>query len=59
MNEERTPWPKPKGILKSMRIGDKVASVAQPVAKVADKLLRTDIQNCKKCKKRKAFLNGE
>lgn len=38
-------------------IGDVVAAVAQPVAKVLDAALGTDIQNCSACGQRQERLN--
>ena len=38
-------------------LGDVVEKVAQPIAKAIDKVLRTDIQNCGGCKKRRDALN--
>ena len=37
--------------------GDAVAAIAQPVARVLDAALGTDVQNCEGCKKRQAALN--
>lgn len=42
---------KPKGL------GDRVESIAKPIAKVIDAVAGTDIQNCPSCKKRKNYLN--
>ena len=42
---------------KARGLGDVVELVAQPVAKAIDKIVRTNIQNCGGCKKRKEFLN--
>ncbi len=39
------------------RLGDKVAAVAQPIAKAIDRVAGTDIQNCGGCKQRKEALN--
>lgn len=38
-------------------LGDIVAKVAQPVARVIDKVAGTDIENCSSCAQRKAWLN--
>lgn len=48
---EAMPRPKPQGL------GDRVERVAQPIAKIIDKTLGTNIQGCGGCKKRKAWLN--
>ena len=56
MTTPRKPWPKP---LKRLRLGDAVAVVAQPIAKVIDKLIGTDIQHCESCADRKKRLNGD
>ena len=45
--------------LQKLRLGDKVESVAQPIAGAIDKVLKTNIKGCGACKKRKAWLNGE
>ena len=42
---------KPKGL------GDRVEKIAQPIAKVIDRVAGTRIQECGGCKKRKAWLN--
>ena len=38
-------------------VGDQVERIAQPIAKVIDKALGTDIQNCNSCKRRRDYLN--
>lgn len=38
-------------------VGDIVHKVAQPIAKVIDKVIKTDIQHCGGCAKRRAALN--
>jgi hypothetical protein len=40
------------------RTGDKIESVAQPIAGAIDKVLKTNIKGCSACKS-KAWLNGE
>lgn len=40
------------------KLGDAVAVIAQPVAKVADTVLDTDLQNCGGCAKRQKQLNN-
>lgn len=42
---------KPKGL------GDRVEKVAQPIAKVIDRIAGTNIQGCGGCQKRKEYLN--
>ena len=37
--------------------GDLVAKVAQPIAKVIDKIFKTNVRNCGGCKKRQDKLN--
>jgi hypothetical protein len=41
-----------------MKKGDVIASVAQPIAKVSDYFLGTDLQNCAGCNKMKTNLNA-
>jgi hypothetical protein len=41
-----------------MKKGDVIASVAQPIAKVSDYFLGTDLQNCGGCKKMQDNLNA-
>ena len=43
--------PKPNGL------GDRVERIAQPVARVIDRLAGTNIQGCGACQKRKEYLN--
>ena len=43
---------------KIFRLGDKVHAVAQPIAKVIDKTLGTNIQGCGACAKRREKLNN-
>jgi len=43
--------PRPQGL------GDRVEKVAQPIAKIIDKIAGTNIQNCGACQKRKEYLN--
>lgn len=38
-------------------LGDRVAAVAQPIARALDKFLGTDIQHCGSCEKRRQMLN--
>lgn len=38
-------------------LGDAVKIVAQPIAKVIDAAIGTDVQNCGKCEKRRQYLN--
>ena len=45
-------------ILTEMRLGDKVEIVAKPIAKVVDKVFKTNLQNCGKCGERKQWLNN-
>ena len=40
------------------RLGDKVHSVAQPIAKAIDRTLGTNIQGCGACAKRREKLNN-
>jgi hypothetical protein len=46
-------------ILINLRTGDRIASVAQPIAKAIDKVAGTKIQECGGCKQRRAALNGQ
>jgi hypothetical protein len=41
-----------------MKKGDAIASVAQPIAKVSDYFLGTNLQNCAGCKKMIVDLNS-
>lgn len=47
-------WRKPK---KREGLGDLVAEIAQPIAELIDKVLKTDIKNCSGCAERKRTLN--
>ena len=38
-------------------VGDQVERIAQPIAKVIDKALGTNIQGCGGCKRRRDYLN--
>lgn len=40
-----------------MKLGDAIATVAQPIARGIDRVAGTDIQNCSGCKGRQATLN--
>lgn len=59
------PMPAPKNAqearelrAKIFKLGDKVHSVAQPIAKVIDKTLGTNIQGCGGCARRREKLNN-
>ena len=39
-------------------LGDQVAKVAQPIARVIDAVARTNLANCGSCKQRQAALNA-
>lgn len=43
--------PRPQGL------GDRVEKIAQPIAKMIDRVAGTNIQGCGACKKRKEYLN--
>lgn len=45
------------GPKKPVALGDAVKSVAQPVARVIDRVLMTDLSNCKTCEERRQKLN--
>jgi len=45
--------------IQDRKLGDKVHTVAQPIAGAIDKVLKTNIKGCSACKKRRAWLNGE
>jgi hypothetical protein len=45
-------------ILGKAKLGDKVHSVAQPIAKVIDRVIGTEIQGCSACAKRREKLNN-
>lgn len=42
---------------KPQGLGDRVEKIAQPIAKVIDRVAGTNIQECGSCKKRKEWLN--
>ncbi len=46
---------KPK---KPFGLGDLVEKIAQPIAKVSDAVLKTNLTNCRKCGERKERLNA-
>ncbi len=52
LNKERI-----KTIAKPKGLGDVVENIAQPIARVIDKVAGTSIQKCGACKKRKEYLN--
>jgi len=45
-------------ILINLRTGDRVASVAQPIAGAIDKALGTNIKGCSACARRREKLNN-
>ena len=47
-----------KRIFVNLRTGDRVASVAQPIAGAIDKTLGTNIKGCGACAKRRDKLNN-
>ena len=42
---------------KSAGLGDRIEKLAQPIARVIDKVAGTRIQGCGACQKRKEYLN--
>jgi len=42
----------------SVGLGDRVERIAQPIARVIDKVAGTNIQGCGACQKRKEWLNN-
>ena len=42
---------------KSKGLGDYVEKIAQPIAKIIDRVAGTNIQGCSRCRKRKEWLN--
>jgi hypothetical protein len=46
-----SPQPNPIGL------GDRVERIAQPIARVIDRVAGTNIQGCGACQKRKEYLN--
>jgi hypothetical protein len=44
--------------LSEARLGDKVETVAKPIAKVIDKTIKTDLEHCSGCQQRKESLNN-
>ena len=52
------PEPKePVEIPKANGLGDRVERIAQPIARVIDRVAGTKIQGCGACQKRKEYLN--
>lgn len=49
--------PFPRIFIEGPKLGDKVAAVAQPIAKAIDSVLGTKLQDCQPCKDRQAALN--
>jgi len=47
-----------KKIFSDRMLGDKVHSIAQPIAKIIDKTFGTKIQECVACKERQEKLNN-
>jgi len=51
--------PKPsRRVLRRMRLGDKVHSIAQPIAHAIDEVFGTEIQGCGSCADRREKLNN-
>jgi len=48
---------KPMEIPKPIGLGDRVERIAQPIARVIDRVAGTNIQGCGACQKRKEYLN--
>jgi hypothetical protein len=40
-------------------LGDRIEKIAQPIARVIDKIAGTNIQGCGACQKRKEYLNSK
>ena len=53
-NDEPKRWRRPR---KLRGLGDAVAIVAQPIARVLDRVAGTNLQNCSGCKDRQDRLN--
>ena len=47
-----------KKIFKGVKLGDKVHSVAKPIAQSFDKIFGTEIEKCGACAKRREKLNN-
>tara|TARA_R110000868_G_scaffold32977_4_gene120093 strand:+ start:71 stop:277 length:207 start_codon:yes stop_codon:yes gene_type:complete len=47
-------WNAPK-----VGLGDRIEKLAQPIARVIDKVAGTNIQGCGACQKRKEYLNSK
>jgi hypothetical protein len=47
-----------KKILKGAKLGDKVHSIAKPIAQNLDEIFGTEIQSCGGCQKRREKLNN-
>jgi hypothetical protein len=58
-NEPDTPEPVEVVKKKITGIGDVVHKIAQPIARVIDKIAGTNIQGCGACQKRKEYLNSK
>lgn len=53
-----TPKPLKRVSTKKYRgAGDLVAKIAEPIARASDRILKTNLQGCSACKKRRAKLN--
>ena len=48
-------WPRQ---IKHVKVGGAVAAVAQPLARVIDRVVGTDIEHCAGCTKRREMLNN-
>lgn len=48
---------KPIRKVSARKYGDKVASIASPIARIIDSVLGTDLVNCASCKERQNKLN--
>lgn len=46
-----------KRIMRRFKLGDFVAFFAQPIARILDRVFRSNIEGCQACQRRKAWLN--
>jgi hypothetical protein len=58
MNYKGSPVERLRQKLKELKLGDKVETLAKPVAVFSDKHFGTDLQNCSGCQQRKESLNN-
>lgn len=57
VHKERSATSKNETEKSPVGLGDRVEQIAQPIAKIIDRAVGTNIQGCGGCKKRKDWLN--